>query len=244
MDHARASTVPSDRFLRAAAAVAAVGDGGESELADVLLRFLPVDGAAVSTMGDTLVSETVSATDALAARLDEVQFDVGEGPCWDALARRRPVLQPNFADARTLWPGFAETIGEGEVGAVFAFPLTVGPLEVGAIDLYTRGKGALSELEVTQTTLIAALVSRVVLRRVLLHDEDDSQAEETEFSRRLVHQATGVTVAQLRLTPDDALLVIQGRAFATGQSLMSVSQQIVEGKLRFTASTNGIEDHQ
>lgn len=233
-----------DRFVGAAAAIAGIADGGESQLADVLLRFLPVDGAAVSTMGDMLVSETVSATDALAARLDEVQFDVGEGPCWDALAGRRPVLESDFSRARTIWPGFTETVGQDAVGAIFAFPLTVGPLEVGAIDLYTTGTATLSELEVTQTTLIAALISRVVLRHALIHNEDDSVAEETEYSRRLVHQATGVAVAQLRLPPEDALLVIQGRAFATGQSLMGIAKQVVEGKLRFTASTNGIEDHQ
>jgi hypothetical protein len=233
-----------DRFVGAAAAIAGIAEGGESKLADVLLRFLPVDGAAVSTMGDMLVSETVSATDPLAARLDEVQFDVGEGPCWDALSGRRPVLEPDFARAGMSWPGFTETLGQDAVGAIYAFPLTVGPLEVGAIDLYTIKTGTLSELEVTQTTLIAALMSRVVLRQALIHNEDDSVAEETEYSRRLVHQATGVAVAQLRLPPDDALLVIQGRAFATGQSLMGIAKQIVDGKLRFTASTNGIEDHQ
>jgi hypothetical protein len=234
--------VPDQRFFSAAAAIAGIAEGDESTLADVVLSFLPVDGAAVSTMGDALGSETVSATDALAARLDEVQFDVGEGPCWDALAVRRPVLEPDFARARTLWPGFTDAVGQQPIGAIFAFPLTVGPLEVGAIDLYIAETGMLSELEVAQTGLVAALVSRVVLRRALRQAEDGYKAGETECSRRLVHQATGITLAQLGLSPDDALLVIQGRAFAAGQSLMAIAGQIVEGKLRFTSSTNGIED--
>lgn len=33
-------------------------------------------------------------TNPTAARIDEVQFDLGEGPCWNAVATGRPVLLP------------------------------------------------------------------------------------------------------------------------------------------------------
>ena len=74
--------------------------GQISELARPFLHFLPVSGASVSTFGSFLQAETVSATDARAGRVDELQFDLGEGPCWDALAQRRPILAPDLEIGR------------------------------------------------------------------------------------------------------------------------------------------------
>src|SRR4051812_5606330 len=88
---------------------------------------LPVSGAAVSTVGDVLGSETLSATDDLAARLDELQFDLSEGPCWDAIHGRLPVLEPVMG-ARPNWPAFTAAASEFGVTSIFAFPLLVGTL--------------------------------------------------------------------------------------------------------------------
>jgi hypothetical protein len=41
--------------------------------------------------------------------------------------------------------------------------------------------------------------------------------------------------------PDDALLMIQARAFATGQSMMDVAAEVVAGRVRFVRRDSGIE---
>ena len=65
------------------------------------VELLPVTGAAVSTLSGPINNETVCASDDVAFRIDELQFDLGEGPCWEAFAARRPVLVPDrFATAR------------------------------------------------------------------------------------------------------------------------------------------------
>ena len=74
-------------------------------LCEPFLTMFPVSGAAVSTVGQPLGSETIAASDALAARLDELQFDLGEGPCWDALKYSRPILEPDLQNRRSsTWP--------------------------------------------------------------------------------------------------------------------------------------------
>ena len=62
-----------------------------------------------------LVSETLSASDKQAARLDELQFDLGEGPCWDALRLVEPVLEPDLRNPVRSWPAFTDAIRD-EVG--------------------------------------------------------------------------------------------------------------------------------
>src|SRR3954451_3809937 len=65
-------------------AAALLQGGDDSGMAGTLLVALPVTGASISTLGPLLGSETVSASDRQVARLDELQFDLREGPCWEA----------------------------------------------------------------------------------------------------------------------------------------------------------------
>lgn len=94
----------------------------DRDLSAVVLRMIPVEGVAISTLGDVLGSETVSATDPRAECLDEFQFDLGEGPCWDALLSNSPVLVDDAAaQARGTWPLFGEAIAAEGIGALLPF---------------------------------------------------------------------------------------------------------------------------
>ena len=206
------------------------------------LEMFPVSGAAVSTVGDLLGSETISASDAIATRVDELQFDLGEGPCWDAMKLGRPVLEPDLrTHPATVWPAFSAAIHKEDVGSLFAFPLVVGALRVGAVDLYAVHPVSLTSVQTQQAGTMAAAVGKHVLRRALNTIGGDYEDTGNAFSRRLIHQATGMVLAQLRVPGDDALLIIQGQAFATGRTMMEMAEEIVERRLSFSYGDNGIE---
>jgi hypothetical protein len=176
--------------------------------------------------------------------VDELQFDLSEGPCWDALDSRGPVLEPDLqGNPQHSWPAFTKAISGEEIAAIFAFPLLVGPLKIGAIDMYRTEPGTLSAEHQEQTVTLAEIISRHVLRRAMLvAGRDADEGKETPFSRRLVHQATGFVIAQLGVSPEDALLLIQGQAFAEGRSVHDVAGDIVSRRLRFSVEGNRIED--
>lgn len=206
------------------------------------LSVLPVAGAAVSTIGEVLGSETVAASDARSARIDELQFDLGEGPCWDAMRSARAVLAPAIrASGPAKWPAFTQSVLADGVSSVFAFPLVVGPLRFGAIDLYSCVAVSLNDAQTEQAAAMAQVVSRHVLRRALASIGEDPEGGIGAYSRRLVHQASGVVLAQIDVSADDARLVIQGHAFAAGRSMMDVAQDILDGRLRFTREGSRIE---
>ena len=209
---------------------------------EAFLSVLPVGGAAVSTVGEVLGSETLAASDALATRLDELQFDLGEGPCWDAMRAAQPVLVPEIrSGASARWPAFAESAVRDGVASLFAFPLGVGPVRFGAVDLYSVHPVHLSGAQARQAGALAQVVSRHVLRRALNAIGAEEGEAVTAFSRRIVHQASGVVLAQLDLSADDARLVIQGQAFATSRPMMEVAQDIIDGRLRFVRDGSRIE---
>jgi GAF domain-containing protein len=216
------------------------GVGGPREYSAPFLDVFPVTGAAVSTLGDFLGTETLSATDDRAARLDELQFDLGEGPCWDALRLSRPVLAPDVNNPQTFWPAFSPALREQQVSSIFAFPLVVGSLRIGAVDLYSLDPVTLHESHARQASAMADVIGRKVLRHALA-SVDVEEHPVSAYSRRLIHQATGMVLAQLELSADDARLVIHGHAFAVGKTMKEVAQDVLDGRLSFSHGDQGIE---
>ncbi len=205
------------------------------------VRLFPVNGASVSTLGDLLGSETLSATDGRAARLDELQFDLGEGPCWDALRSGHPISESAMATGgRSRWPAFADAAREEDVTSMFAFPLVVGPLRIGAVDMYTREPLTLTDSQTRRASALADVIGRNVLRSAL-KTVDDLEPTGNPHSRRVVHQATGVVLAQLDISAEDAQLVVQAHAFSTGRAVMDVATDVVSGALRFHRVDGRIE---
>jgi hypothetical protein len=233
--------VVDDQFSAAVAALSRPNDGFSS-LTEPILGVIPVNGASVSTLGELLGSETVEASDEVIGRIDELQFDLGEGPCWDAISTGEPVLEPDLSRTERPWPAFMEALRvESEVGALFAFPLSVGSLRIGAVDLYTHDPVALDELSIRRLVVFSGLLGRRVLERALHVSGEHADGAPPRHSRHLLHQATGFVIAQLGVTADEATLLIQAHAFSKGVGMIDVAEQILDRSLTFSVSGTGIE---
>lgn len=231
----------SDSFAAAMATLERSPDRPEA-FCETFIEVFPVSGASVSTIGDVLGTETIAASDRRAARLDELQFDLGEGPCWDAMRTAQPVLAPDIRSTGPLsWPTFSAALYDQQVRSVFAFPLGVGPLRFGAVDLYSATPVSLDAAQAGQAGAMADVISRHVLRRALSAVGQGLDEEGNAYSRRLIHQASGMVLAQIDISADDARLVIQGQAFAAGRPMMDVAQDILDGRLRFVRNGTRIE---
>ena len=235
-----------DAFERALRALRSA-EIADDELSRPFALALPMGGVSISTFGELCPSETVSATDEVATRVDEIQFDLSEGPCWAALATDAPVLETDLVQRpNAAWPAFNEAVRSEPVGAVFAFPVAFGPFPLGAIDVYVPQPATIEEDTVRQAMTLASAVSRRVLRRALrsIADQDDALLDRSPSSRRVVHQATGVVLAQLDISPEDAYLLLQGHAFARRTTMRRVAEEILDGTVRFEKRGDLIEEVQ
>ncbi|GHH42509.1 GAF domain-containing protein [Lentzea cavernae] len=213
--------------------------GNTSEL-DALARViracvdvLPVDGASISVMSGPRERETLYASDEIATEIENVQFTLGEGPCFEAFSTRKPVLVPDLPQASVLeWPVFAAAIAALPIGAIFAFPLQAGAIGIGALDLYRRRPGWLSADELTVALEVVDVVTAVLLG-VLLGEVDDTAGLRGVMSpgREQVHQATGMLVAALGISAEEALSRLRGHAFAKDRSLDELARDIVSRRL-------------
>lgn len=220
--------------------------GQEEDVTKPVLRAVPtVTGASVATLGGILEMETISASDRTARRLDELQFDLGEGPCWDAVALGRPIFEPDLQrHPRRAWPTLAGALKNDPIGSLFAFPLAIGGVRFGALDLYHDRPSELSRRHTGEVHAMVELISRHVLQRAVRLAGDTERATETLHSRRIVHQATGFVIAQLEVSPEDAHLLIQGQALAQGRPMAEIAKDIVERRLAFTVQGGRIEEQQ
>jgi hypothetical protein len=194
---------------------------------------LPVTGAAVSTICGPIATDTVCATDDVAFRIDELQFDLGEGPCWDAVATRRPVLIPNLVRKQPRWPMFSTAARLTEAAAVFTFPLTIGTISVGALTLYRRTPGPLAMQARHEAHELADAVAAALIRLVLPAgtatepDNPETMWRDSAHNRREIHQATGIIVNQLAVPVGAAYARLSGHAFATSTTMAAVAHDVV-----------------
>jgi GAF domain len=201
-------------------------------LAAACVRSLPVSGAGLALMTDDGPAGTLAATDGAAKQLEELQFALGEGPCVDASRTGRPVLQPDLARTAPLrWPGFCSGALESGVRAVFAFPLRVGAIRLGVLDLYRDEAGPLTTAELAEALSFADAATLL-----LLHAQAGTAAPgafPVLDDRAEVHQATGVVSVQAAVGLAEALVLLRARAFADHRALGDLARDVLSGTVDF-----------
>lgn len=205
---------------------------------------LPVSGVGLALMtADGPSGVVLAATDDRARQLEELQFSLGEGPCVEASHEGHPVLRPDLLADVSRWPGFGMSIVDAGIRAVFAFPLRVGAIRVGVLDLYRDTPGHLTAPELADAMAFAAAATVVVLHLQDHAEDDDVRAALIEpiDSRAVIHQATGMITVQLGVGLAEALLRLRAHAYATGRPVSDVAADVVGRHLRFDDSRSGDE---
>jgi hypothetical protein len=226
---------PGDWAEQLAAAGSGPGTRPEA-ICRMCVSSLGVGGAGISMTATGGALATVCASDDTAARIEELQFTLGEGPCFDALARGGPVLVADLTDpsqgVAARWPGF--TAGAAEVGvrAVFAFPLRIGAIRLGAMDLYRERPGELTPGQLG-AALMAADEAALALPQLSATEELDGDSTVRSSYRLEVHQASGMVAIQLGVSLAEALARLRAYAYAADRPVNEVAADVVALRLRF-----------
>jgi hypothetical protein len=208
----------------------------EQSLCAASARVTQVDGAGVVLVLRGQALGTVCVSDRVTEAVEEVQFTSGEGPCVDAFHTRGPVLVSDLAGPDgTRWPGFRDgALAEG-VRAVFGFPILVGPVCIGALNLYNTRPGALTDQQLADAIVVAHVAGRTVLGWQSVAGEGSLawQLEHVPTHRAVVHQATGMVSVQAAVTVEDAVILLRAYAFAEDRPISAVATDVVAAQLRF-----------
>ncbi|HYN28666.1 MAG TPA: GAF and ANTAR domain-containing protein [Dermatophilaceae bacterium] len=210
-------------------------------LCRALARALPATGVGLSLLtDDSYAGGTVAASDATSRALEELQFTLGEGPCIDAHASRRAVLEPDLHTHGTRrWLGYGPAAHQHGVRAVFAFPLQVGAARAGALDIYCDTPGSLTAEALTQAFTFAEVAMGLLVdgHGGAAGNQATTDLDDVLAYRLEVYQAQGMVMVDLGVRIDEAMARLRGYAYAQGRSISAVAGDIVGGKLRLERDT-------
>ncbi|TQK72895.1 hypothetical protein FBY23_4713 [Nocardioides sp. SLBN-35] len=199
-------------------------------------RSLRMTGVGMSLMNDAGHQAVIGSSGPVASRLEEIQFDLGEGPSLDASRSDCVVGCDDLNDGVLMrWPAFATAALAAGIKAVTAVPLSVGGVRLGSLSMYRSTPGRLDQ---EQCATAHAYGGAAVV--VLLHLQDripsldglhPDLAAPVAY-RAEVHQATGFLAVKAAVGMTEALLLLRAHAFASGRSLLDVARDVLAGRLR------------
>ena len=195
-----------------------------------------MSGAGIMLLVGDRPQGSVCTTNDVSMLIEELQYTLGEGPCIDAHREHAPVAEPDLADPATVrWSEFSRSAVAAGARAVFGFPMSVGKVHLGALNLYRDRPGPLTDEQYADALVVADVAGRAVLtmQAGAFPGALGAALEAGGNFRFVVHQASGMVAVQLGVPVEDALMRLRAHAFANSQTVSDVARDVVAGSLRF-----------
>lgn len=212
---------------------------GTKRLCRMAVSATGLSGAGIMIISDGGPQGSLCTTGVASGVIEDLQYTLGEGPAIDSYREDRAVVEPNLATPEVLrWPMFSGPAVEAGARAVFGFPIRVGAVRFGALNLYRRDVGSLTADQHADSLVSAEIIAEAVLALQAAADEGELAEALTVDSdfRYVVHQASGMLSVQLGVSVEEASIRLRAYAFGIGTTLTEIATAVVEGRLRLSES--------
>ncbi|MDT5360975.1 MAG: hypothetical protein QOC69_2737 [Mycobacterium sp.] len=200
------------------------------ELVEDCVSLLDVDSAGLLLADLRGGLQMLASTSEQTRLLELLQLQSDAGPCLQAYRTGQQVLVDDLSFDTDRWPEFAtRASGEG-LRSVIAIPLRLRTERVGALNLFRREPGMMtdSDLLVAQAladvATIGILHQRVLTRGALVN----SQLQTALNSRVLIEQAKGVLAERQGLDMDQAFVQLRSMARNSNRHLSDTARAVIE----------------
>jgi len=194
-----------------------------SRIVDEAVRLVPsARHAGVIVTDPDKNLRTVFASDMVPRQLDELQMQLGTGPCLTA-ARKQIVVRMHDIAADTRWSDFRRAAKECDVGSMLCVPLYIDDQLLGTLSLY----GARPDAFRDGAEPIARLLATVAA--VALADSFQRERIERALRNRdLIGQAKGILMSRHGVQADAAFELLREHSQRTNSKLVAVAEKVVE----------------
>jgi diguanylate cyclase (GGDEF)-like protein len=144
-----------------------------------IVDVLPITAAGVTLIEPGLEPRYVAASDPSALRYEQLQTELGEGPCLLAYSSGEAVSVPDLR-AESRFPEFVPRALESGLAAVFTFPLRHEDLQMGALDLYRDTAGPLMRASMVAAQTLADVATAYLINAQARADLQDSSDQSRE----------------------------------------------------------------
>jgi hypothetical protein len=171
--------------------------------------------------------DTVAASDKTAARIDELERALGEGPCLDAIDDDEPDqhICSDLAEG-SKWPALARKIlDETSVRGMAGFRLRQGGQRVGALNVFSDTTGSLTDHSLDQAIMLTAFAS--VTLAALERGEEATTLRRGLESNREIGKAVGLLMAMHDIDDDRAFEMLAKVSQEMNVKVAEVAAQVV-----------------
>lgn len=189
-------------------------------------RVRGTESASVTTLMDGRF-ETVAATDDDCRRADLIQYELGSGPCVDAILDEA-VYRPTNLATDDRWPEFGRRVS-AEVGmaSMLSYRLFLERDHViGGLNLYSRTAGAFDD-EAAMVGLLLATHGAMAVKAAT-SEEQVANLQRALETNRDIGTAIGILMARFTLTRQQAFTVLAVASQRANRKLADIAQEVVE----------------
>ena len=197
------------------------------------------DGVSVSLTRDGRI-KTVAASNDTVLRMDDHQYETGEGPCLSAASDGVPFDIERLRD-ESRWPEFVPLAIEDGIASILSTPLLTDVGSVGALNIYSSTAAAFGAHQRELAAMFATHASEIVggVDLGMTEEELDGRIADALQSRTVLALAQGVLMARSHVSADQASAVLHRAARDAGTSALSEATDVVAS----TVDPTGALDH-
>ncbi|MER7981048.1 GAF and ANTAR domain-containing protein [Streptomyces sp. NPDC095817] len=170
--------------------------------------------------------ETLAPSEEMVVECDQLQGQLGQGPCFDAARRvdeERVFRIADLTQYQERWPAFAPPARALGIGSMMGFLLFTDAQNLGALNLYSRRPGAFTDLSETAGVLLASHAAVA-----LASARTNAQKEEAIATRHQIGEAMGILMHRNKLTEEQAFDVLRHYSQQNNIKLRDVARQVCE----------------
>jgi transcriptional regulator with GAF, ATPase, and Fis domain len=203
-------------------------------LAERCVSLLGISAAGVmvaSSHGDLRL--VASSSEAMRV-LEVFELQAHEGPCLDAFRTGERVEHENLQAGSGRWPRFATVALGAGFQSVFALPLRLRDVTIGALNLFSVGRDPMDEADVVVARAFADLATISVLQHDAASGTQrlNEQLSNALTSRTIIEQAKGVVFERVgNIDMTEAFARLRRFARDHNQRLTDVAQAAIDGSL-------------
>jgi hypothetical protein len=181
-----------------------------------------IDHASISITTRNGKIETLAPTDHVALRSDELQYELGEGPCVAAVLNEL-VVQVDDVSTDPRWPAYGpRAASEIGIGSQLAFQFVAEGHLRGGFNLYSDRPHSIG-VEDRGLAMMFANIAAAALG----WSRQDANMNKALESRNTIGQAIGIVIERYRLDPDQAFAFLVRTSQASNIKLHQVAAGIV-----------------
>lgn len=166
---------------------------------------------------------TLAGTTEWGLEVDQIQYDLHEGPCLDALHEGEWFRSGDIArDAR--WPRWGPRAAALGVRSMCSFRLTARGETVGALNVYSREQGGFADPDAMEMAALYVMHAAYALSSARLV----TGLETAMGSRHLIGLAQGILMERFELDAATAFAVLRRLSSVQNRKLRELAEELVE----------------